>query len=179
MLGASIASSNFNVSVLEGVRFNDGDIIKVEEGGDIHTRSYDLSLSSVNKVTLESGKVVSFTLKKSDTNGTSNKWQFEAAVDKTNVIVNTGSRVEIPEGGYKIDIRVADGTSGEGSNVLTEEIFLKGSRVSISGNDINISHALTDRVYNLYNITNAYLKETFKEIETHNYSYDYEGLKAI
>ena len=179
MLGASIASSNFNVSVLEGVRFNDGDIIKVEEGGDIHTRSYDLSLSSVNKVTLESGKVVSFTLKKSDTNGTSNKWQFEAAVDKTNVIVNTGSRVEIPEGGYKIDIRVADGTSGEGSNVLTEEIFLKGSRVSISGNDINISHASTDRVYNLYNITNAYLKETFKEIETHNYSYDYEGLKEI
>lgn len=179
MLGASISSNNFNVSVLEGVRFNDGDIIKVEEGGDIHTRSYDFSLKSTNTITLENGNKLSFTLAKSETNGTSNKWQFEAAVDKTHVIVETGSRVAIPEGGYKIDIRVANGTTGEKSNILTEEIFLKGSRVSISGSEISISHASTDRVYNLYNITNSYLKETLKEIEEYNYSYDLEGLKEI
>ena len=179
MLGATLEAGNENMTIVEGVRFNLNDRLKVEENAGLYNLSYDFDLANVNTYTLDSGSTISFKVSKQTTYDPTSKWEFEVGVDSNNMIVSTGSTVSIPTGGYKLTLRAANGSNGESLNSLLENIFTRASRVNISGNKLNINSSSGQRIDNFYRLTATYLEDIKDDVEVSNYSYDVDAIDEV
>ena len=176
MLASAIKSNRENVAIFEGVRFNDGDKLKVEQYSGVHEKVFEFQNNSVNTHKTSNGKTVSFNLSKSNSFLTTNRYGWEVAVSKNNVIIDHGAQVDLPDGGYKLIITSAGETTGEQVNIIFEECFSRGSTVNLSGTTFFINSATQVRKKNFYNIVNTYLQDTLTELSTYNYSYNIDAL---
>ncbi len=182
MLGATInnnsAANGMDVfPVIEGVRFNLNDTIQVEENAALHNVVHKYSTSGINDVTLDDGSVISFTLTKlTNDSDRSHKYEYEVGVDANSSIVSTGSFVNVPNGGYKIAIRCAKNTDGETLNRILENNFVKGDDIVINGSEVTVTSNTINRSDIYYNLVAKYVRDTIEQLETENYSYDYETI---
>ena len=172
MLASAIKSNRENVAIFEGVRFNEGDVLKVEEYGGIHEKHFEFKNASKNTYTRANGSTIDFNISKSTSALSTNRYGWEVAVNSNNVIVDHGSHIDLPSGGYKFVITSAGETTSEQVNAIFEECFARGSTVNISGTSIFVNSSTQIRKKNFYNIVNSYLTNTLTELEDYNYSYD-------
>ena len=176
MLASAIKSSRENVALFEGVRFNKGDIIKVEESGAIHEKSFTFVNKNTNSFTFPDGDTYQFSVEKSTSALTTSRWGWEVAVNKNDVIVDHGVKVDIPEKGYKFIVRAAGSTGAENVNKVLEECFARGSQVSISGTNIFINASTQRKSTNFSKLVKEKLENTISDVETYNYAYDLTSL---
>lgn len=180
MVGASLSGYHENVALFEGVRFNLGDTIKVEEGCGIHDVAYTFNAEGENVYYFPDGSNATFTVKKSTNMMASlnRRWGFEIAVNKSGVIVEANDYVSIPEDGYRIEFSGEGGTEYD-ITFLIEEVFTKGSRVTFSGSKLMVNSTSKQRIKNMYTLTASYLEDVMNELYTYNYSYDVDSLLEI
>lgn len=180
MVGASVGGHSENVALHEGVRFNLNDTIMVEEGCGIYDKSFTFKMNEENAHYLSDGTKVTFSVKKTNNAlaSTSRRWGLEVAVNKSNVIVEANDFASLPEGGYKLEF---SGQGGTEYNIayLIEEVFTKGSRVSISGSKLIINSTANQRIKNMHSLTSSYLEDVLNEVYTENYSYNVDKLLEI
>ena len=176
MLASAIKSTRDNVTLFEGVRFNKGDTLKVETGSAIHDKTFTFVNRNTNSYTLSDGKTYQFSVEKSSSLLTTNRWGWEVAVDNNDVIIDHGVKVDFPKGGYKFVVKAAGNSGAEDINRILEECFARGSQVSMSGNNIYINSSTQRKNTNFSAIVKDYLDETLKDVETFNYSYDVDAL---
>lgn len=171
-LAAGLEFNKENLAILEGIRFNINDTIKVESNANLMNREYNFSLQGTNKVILDDESEVDFSIEKSTKYGAKSCWLFEVAVNKNNVIVETNSCVNIPEGGYKLALTNENSTTGEGINLILDDYFPVGARININKNNIIIIDNPFYRIDDLYGVVNNYYNILIEDIKVNNYAYD-------
>ena len=139
MLASAIKSTRENVALFEGVRFNKDDVLKVEDYSGIHEKTFQFKNASQNTFTRANGTSISFNISKSNSLLSTNRYGWEIAVNSNNVIVDHGSHVNIPSGGYKFVVTSAGQSTSEQINMLFDECFTRGSTINISGTNIFVN----------------------------------------
>lgn len=171
-----LTANKEGVAILEGVRFNHGDIIKIEDNGAIFNKVHTFTSNGINTVTLASGNTRQFTIAKSTNGSTASRWGWEIGVDSSNTIVSTGAHVTIPNKGYKLVLSPKGETSGEQLNHVIDQYFQLGSLVNISNGKVNIDVSSSYRVGGLYKQTNKLIDEAINDVKEKNFSYDIDTL---
>lgn len=178
-LAAGLEFNKENLAILEGIRFNVNDTIKVEENANLINREYNFSLQGVNTVILDDESKVDFSIEKSTKYGAKSCWLFEVAVNKKNVIVETNSCVNIPEGGYKLALTNENSTTGEGINLILDDYFPIGAKVNVTKSSVTIIDNPFYRIDNLYDVVNNYYNKLMDDIKVNNYAYDINTLEDV
>ena len=173
---SKISASKEGLAVFEGVRFNHGDTIKIEDNGSIFNNSYTFNTTGINTVKLVDGNSRSFTVAKSTSNSTASRWGWEIGIDGSNTIVSTGAHVSIPSNGYKLVLSPKNNTTGEQLNHIIDQYFQLGSLVNIKSGKLTIDNSSSYRVGGLYMQTNKILEEAINDVKVKNYSYNIDAL---
>ncbi|MCI5746056.1 MAG: family 10 glycosylhydrolase [Erysipelotrichaceae bacterium] len=179
VLAATLKSENENCSIINDVRFSLKDKIYVEENSALFDKSFNFSLNSVNNYTFENGSTLSFEITKSTSSTSDSAWCFEVLVNSNNVIIESGSHINVKDNGYKLILKSANGSKAEDVNLLLDNVFTRGSRILINNNSLTILSSISQRLNSFYKITNDYLQEVLDDLFTYNYSYNIDELYEI
>ena len=178
-LAGALNTNNNNLALLEGVRFNLNDSIKVEDNSTLYEQKYNLVLNSKNTITYIDNSKVDFSISKTNMPYTVSPWKLEVAIDKNGMIVDYGYQVAVPSGGYKLVISGEEDTNSEKLSYLCETVFAKTNNVSIKGTAITIENNLFEKYFNLYSLTKSYCNEAISSVENDNYSYDINTINKV
>ena len=174
--------SNDNIALLEGVRFNKNDEIKVEDEALVLDEYHEFSLNSTNSYKYQRSAnvdTINFSINELDYPSTTSPWGYEISVNKNGYIIEVGSHVNYNEDCTIYSLTAQSKTTAETLNLLFSEVFLIGSKISVINNSLYVDNSLETRSNTVEEFVNYFVSDKMYEYEMYNYAYNYEKLEEI